>query len=46
MIHHASLGTADVARARTFYLPVLEIVGLRLLMESNRALHFGVGNLV
>src|SRR5690348_14945281 len=31
MLHHVSLGTNDLARARAFYDPVLAVVGLRLL---------------
>lgn len=45
MIHHVSLGTADVGRARAFYLPVLQTVGLRLLKSDASALHFGVGDI-
>jgi catechol 2,3-dioxygenase-like lactoylglutathione lyase family enzyme len=43
MIHHLSLGTNDVARARAFYDPVLAVVGLRLLKAGDKGLDYGVG---
>lgn len=43
MIHHVSLGTKDVARARAFYDPVLAVVGLRLLEQDVGELHYGAG---
>jgi catechol 2,3-dioxygenase-like lactoylglutathione lyase family enzyme len=45
MIHHVSLGTNDAARARTFYDPIMDLLGLKLLrMDMNPdALHYGSG---
>ena len=43
MIHHASLGTNDVARAKAFYGPVLATLGMRLLGEDEGELHYGAG---
>jgi catechol 2,3-dioxygenase-like lactoylglutathione lyase family enzyme len=42
MIHHVSLGTEDVKRARAFYDPVLGVLGLRLLKEDSKSLDYGV----
>ncbi len=44
MIHHVSLGSNDIARARAFYDPVLDLVGLRLLQASDRAADYGAGD--
>lgn len=46
MIHHVSLGTNDVARARTFYEPVLRVLGMRLLKASDASIDFGVSTVV
>jgi catechol 2,3-dioxygenase-like lactoylglutathione lyase family enzyme len=43
MIHHVSLGTNDLSRARAFYDPVLAVLGLRLLKEDDTSLDYGVG---
>jgi catechol 2,3-dioxygenase-like lactoylglutathione lyase family enzyme len=43
MIHHVSLGTNDLKRARAFYDPVLALLGLRLLSEDDKSLDYGVG---
>ncbi|HSX56340.1 MAG TPA: VOC family protein [Sphingomonas sp.] len=42
MIHHVSVGTSDVARARRFYDAVLLPLGYRLLGETDRSLGYGV----
>ena len=42
MLHHVSLGTNDPDRARTFYDPVLAVLGLRFL-NSQQSLNYGVG---
>jgi len=47
MIHHVSLGTNDAARARTFYDPLMDLLGLKLLrmdMDPD-ALHYGSGEI-
>lgn len=46
MIHHVSLGTNDVARARSFYDPIMRLLGLRLLQASGRAADYGVGDIL
>ena len=43
MIHHVSLGTNDLSRARAFYDPVLAVLGLRLLKEDDKSLNYGIG---
>ena len=43
MIHHLSLGTNNLERARAFYDPVLALLGLRLLKEDDKSLDYGVG---
>jgi catechol 2,3-dioxygenase-like lactoylglutathione lyase family enzyme len=43
MIHHLSLGTNDLKRAKTFYDPVITVLGLRLLSRDNKSLDYGVG---
>jgi catechol 2,3-dioxygenase-like lactoylglutathione lyase family enzyme len=43
MIHHVSLGTNDLRRARAFYDPVLALLGLRLLRQDDKSLDYGVG---
>ena len=43
MIHHLSLGTNDLEKARVFYDPVLGLLGLRLLKEDDKSLDYGVG---
>jgi catechol 2,3-dioxygenase-like lactoylglutathione lyase family enzyme len=40
MLHHVSLGTNDLDRARAFYDPVLAVVGLRFL-HSQQSLNYG-----
>jgi catechol 2,3-dioxygenase-like lactoylglutathione lyase family enzyme len=46
MIHHVSLGTNDVARARMFYDPLMALIGLRVLKASSRAVHYGASDIV
>jgi catechol 2,3-dioxygenase-like lactoylglutathione lyase family enzyme len=43
MIHHLSLGTNDIERARAFYNPVFAVLGLHLMKESDDGLDYGVG---
>ena len=43
MIHHASLGTNDIARAKAFYGPVLGTLDIKLLGEEESELHYGAG---
>jgi catechol 2,3-dioxygenase-like lactoylglutathione lyase family enzyme len=46
MIHHVSLGSNDLARARAFYDVVMPILGLRLLKADERNAHYGVGEII
>ena len=46
MIHHVSLGTNDVARARAFYDPLMALIGFRVLKASSRAIHYGASDIV
>ncbi len=46
MIHHVSLGTNDVAKARAFYDPLMSLIGFRLMKMSDRALHYGASDIV
>lgn len=46
MIHHVSLGTSDVVRARAFYDPVLTLLGLRVLKANDHSAHYGVGDVM
>jgi len=46
MIHHVSLGTNDAARARGFYDPVLDLLGLRLLKTDETGVHYGTGDIL
>ena len=46
MIHHVSLGSNDLARARVFYDAVMPVLGLRLLKADDRNAHYGVGEII
>jgi len=46
MIHHVSLGTNDVARARAFYDPLMKLIGFRVLKTSARAVDYGASDIV
>lgn len=46
MIHHVSVGTNDVARARIFYDAVLPILGLTLMKASATSADYGSGHLM
>jgi catechol 2,3-dioxygenase-like lactoylglutathione lyase family enzyme len=43
IIHHISLGTNDIERARGFYDAVFGVLGLRLLESSDRVIDYGAG---
>jgi catechol 2,3-dioxygenase-like lactoylglutathione lyase family enzyme len=45
MIHHVSLGTSDVARAKAFYDPLMSLIGFRLIKLSDTALHYGASDI-
>ena len=46
MIHHVSIGTSDVSRAKAFYDPLMVLIGFRLLKSSARSLHYGASDIV
>lgn len=46
MIHHVSVGTNDVRRARAFYDPLMALVGLRVLKSSERSVHYGASDII
>ncbi len=43
MLHHVSLGTGDLARARSFYDPVMAELGLRRTLDVEEAVGYGAG---
>ncbi|PDH64820.1 MAG: glyoxalase [Sphingomonadaceae bacterium MED-G03] len=43
MLHHLSLGTADLDRARSFYDPVMKAVGLSRTLDVEDAVGYGAG---
>src|SRR3954469_23008283 len=45
MIHHVSLGTNDPVRARTFYDPLMALIGFRVLKSSASAVHYGCSDI-
>ena len=46
MLHHVSLGTSDLDRARTFYDRVMRELGLRRTLDGNEAVGYGAGTTV
>lgn len=44
MIHHVSVGTNDVDRAKKFYNAVLPVLGITLMNERDGAGDYGSGN--
>jgi catechol 2,3-dioxygenase-like lactoylglutathione lyase family enzyme len=46
MIHHVSVGSNDIKRARAFYDPLMSLIGFRLLKWSDTALHYGSSDIV
>ncbi|MFD1107379.1 VOC family protein [Sphingobium olei] len=43
MIHHLSVGTSDLDRARAFYDPVMRELGLRRTLDVEDAVGYGAG---
>jgi catechol 2,3-dioxygenase-like lactoylglutathione lyase family enzyme len=41
-IHHVSLGTNDLKRAKAFYDPLMAHLGLRLIKETERIIAYGL----
>ncbi len=46
MLHHVSVGTNDVARARAFYDPLMALLGYRSLRDHPHSLDYGVTDVV
>jgi catechol 2,3-dioxygenase-like lactoylglutathione lyase family enzyme len=46
MIHHVSVGSNDIGRAREFYDPLMSLIGYRLLKMSDKAAHYGASDIV
>jgi catechol 2,3-dioxygenase-like lactoylglutathione lyase family enzyme len=46
MIHHVSVGTNDINRARAFYDPLMALIGFRLLKASSQSAHYGASDIV
>ena len=46
MIHHVSVGTNDMKRARAFYEPLMSLIGFRMLKSSDKAVHFGSSDIM
>ncbi|MBR1195105.1 VOC family protein [Bradyrhizobium sp. AUGA SZCCT0240] len=46
MIHHVSVGTNDLTRAKAFYDPLMSLIGFRLLKTSEKAAHYGASEIV
>lgn len=44
MIHHVSVGSNDIARAREFYDPLMALLGLRPTLDVERSLNYGTGD--
>lgn len=42
MLHHVSLGTNDLERAKAFYDPVMSHLGLRFIKKSERIVAYGL----
>ncbi|MEP7245038.1 MAG: VOC family protein [Gammaproteobacteria bacterium] len=45
MVHHVSLGTNSLERARAFYEPVLKVLGLRIQAIDAESLDFGTDHI-
>lgn len=43
MLHHVSFGTSDLDRARAFYDPVMDELGLRRTLDVDEAVGYGAG---
>jgi catechol 2,3-dioxygenase-like lactoylglutathione lyase family enzyme len=46
MLHHLSLGTNNIKRAKAFYDPLISLIGFRLLKSSETAAHYGASDIV
>jgi catechol 2,3-dioxygenase-like lactoylglutathione lyase family enzyme len=46
MIHHVSVGTNDIKRAKAFYDPLMFLIGFRILKASDKSIHYGTSDIV
>lgn len=46
MIHHVSIGTNDVERARAFYDPLMALLGYRSVRDYPHSLDYGVNDVI
>ena len=46
MIHHISVGTNDIERAKAFYDQLMPLMGFRLFKASDKAAHYGASDIV
>lgn len=46
MLHHVSVGTNDLGRARAFYDPIMTLLGMRLILSDERSLNYGTGDIL
>lgn len=46
MIHHVSVGSNDIARARAFYDPIMALLGFRRLKDHAQSADYGVGDIM
>ncbi len=45
-LHHVSIGMNDMTRARSFYDPLMQLLGLRLLKSDDSARHYGIDEII
>ena len=45
MIHHVSVGTNNIADARAFYDPVMNVLGLRVLSADDESVDYGTSDI-
>jgi catechol 2,3-dioxygenase-like lactoylglutathione lyase family enzyme len=46
MIHHVSVGSNDIKRARSFYDPLMSLIGFRVLKSCATSVHHGASDIV
>lgn len=46
MIHYVSVGSNDIKRARSFYDPLMSLIGFRVLKSSAASVHYGASDIV
>jgi catechol 2,3-dioxygenase-like lactoylglutathione lyase family enzyme len=46
VLHHVSVGSSDIGRARAFYDSVLPVLGLRVLAEDDASADYGASDII